>query len=701
MLAEKDEAKGPRPRPRLIVLMASFLVSRSTLFSVVCCIAGLIALLLLPVLAKNTYISENALMPGSANPVFSGQDVSEASRLVKDITEMRKMGKTTGIEIQRIIIQRMADVGAEVYYHKFQSQSNQFHPFRFFSCDSNSAVTESNSNTSYGLNTVGIIRAPRGDGKEAIVLVTPYNAEYVTLNDALSLGLGLSIFSHLSHVSWLAKDILWLAADSRYGEYPSVSAWLKDYHNPVFFSSENVDANIPRDRNFLNMQNKNMLNGRNVDVFKRAGTMAAALVFKVGEKMERDPRDTLTIYAEASNGQMPNLDLINVVHYLAVHRQGFRVNIGKLPSLVNSAWLNLVGQTLEWLGKLVKNLNPKWNFGISSVDYAEGAATVASSMYHQALGVPTGSHGAFRDYQVDAITFSFSSRLYLNNENTQSSFILRGGRLIEGVIRSVNNLLEKFHQSFFLYMMTAPNKFVSVGVYMIGFALLALPLPVVAASLFLNHKATGFTGTEEAKIAFGSWKWLHAAKTVLMIDLWALIASLMPYFISQMPNITSTESMLLWVALSVSILLVLYVILGSPYSHSGDVEWQTLKAVMIASVTIGLGLMSIINFATAQIGALLIVPMCLVVRPLRKHMQRALILRALSLVSNLVTVVIGFPPAALLLVKAFSEGFEGVGIGTVWEVAEFLWAWNSATYLYVFLVHLPCWVLYVHILLHP
>lgn len=33
-------------------------------FSVACCAAGIFALLLLPILAKNTYISENALMPG-------------------------------------------------------------------------------------------------------------------------------------------------------------------------------------------------------------------------------------------------------------------------------------------------------------------------------------------------------------------------------------------------------------------------------------------------------------------------------------------------------------------------------------------------------------------------------------------------------------------------------------------------------------
>ena len=33
-------------------------------YSVTCCIVGIVALLLLPALAKNTYISENALIPG-------------------------------------------------------------------------------------------------------------------------------------------------------------------------------------------------------------------------------------------------------------------------------------------------------------------------------------------------------------------------------------------------------------------------------------------------------------------------------------------------------------------------------------------------------------------------------------------------------------------------------------------------------------
>lgn len=50
-------------------------------------------------------------------------------------------------------------------------------------------------------------------------------------------------------------------------------------------------------------------------------------------------------------------------------------------------------------------------------------------------------------------------------------------------MRSVNNLLEKFHQSFFLYLLSSPSKFVSVGLYMIPLGLLLVTLPLGAAAL--------------------------------------------------------------------------------------------------------------------------------------------------------------------------------------------------------------------------
>ncbi|KAJ8627784.1 hypothetical protein MRB53_021091 [Persea americana] len=305
----------------------------------------------------------------------------------------------------------------------------------------------------------------------------------IELSDALSLGLGYSIFSLLSKVTWLAKDIVWLAAESRYGEYASVSAWLRDYHNHFFFrSSGKLHVDTCLADHVHHERHDSQVRGRKFDVFRRAGTMAAALVFKIVDKQEEAEKDTLSIHAESSNGQMPNLDLINIVHYLEVPRQGLRVKVETAFSLLHSAWLRVVGEMLEWVSIMAGNLNPHWRFGIPAADYVEGTATLASSMYYEALGVPTGSHGALRDYQIDAITLEISPKISLKNELAHSTFLLRGGRLIEGVVLSVNNLLEKFHQSFLLYFLTSSNKLVSV--YMIGFALLVLPLPVLAAALY-------------------------------------------------------------------------------------------------------------------------------------------------------------------------------------------------------------------------
>ncbi|KAK9271801.1 hypothetical protein L1049_002165 [Liquidambar formosana] len=480
------ESETPKPKPRPIVRLGIFIISHSFIVSVVCCTAGVLALLLLPVLAKNTYISENALMPGSANSMLSSQDVSEANRLMKDITGLNLKPAEAGIESPRLIAQYMLDLGAEVNYHKFHPQSNHFHPLHFFSSPDSEIIQDSLNCSSHGVSTVGIIRAPRGDGKEAIVLVTPYNSVNIDPADALSLGIAYSVFSLLARVTWLAKDIIWLAADSRYGEYAPVAAWLRDYHTSVFSGSGSLNAELCRESNILHKLEENPITERKIsDVFRRAGTMAAALVIKVADGKE-EVEDTLSIYAEASNGQMPNLDLINIVNYLAVHRQGLRVKVEKLWSLLDSKWLKVVGEIFEFLGNVAKSLNPQWKFGIPVSDYIEGTATLASSLYYQALGVPTGPHGAFRDYQVDAITLEISPRISLNNKARRNDFLLRGGRLIEGVIRSVNNLLEKFHQSFFLYLLTSPGKFVSVGVYMIAFALLIAPLPVIAASLYAD-----------------------------------------------------------------------------------------------------------------------------------------------------------------------------------------------------------------------
>ncbi|XP_017223037.1 uncharacterized protein LOC108199635 isoform X1 [Daucus carota subsp. sativus] len=697
-----------RVKPRPIIRIGLFIISHSTLVSIVCCVTGVLALLLLPVLAKSTYFSENALMPGSAKSMLSGKNVVEANRFVKELSSLGLKPPSTGIEIPKLIARRMADLGGEVSYHNFHPQSKYFHPLHFFSSPDPEMVRANYSCSSYGVNIVGIARAPRSDGKEAIVLVTPYNSTNISLGEAMSLGIAYSAFSLFTQVSWLAKDIIWVAADSRHGEYDSIVSWLRDYHSPSFGGLEKLNAKVCRE---------SLVTGSEVsDSFLRGGTMAAALVIKVADESELFDKDALSIYAEASNGQMPNLDLINVVNYLAVHGQSFYVKVDKLPSLLRSKWLKVLGKVIESLGKIARNLNPQWKFGIPVSEYVEGTATLASSLYNQALGVPTGLHGAFRDYQVDAVTLDILPKRSSYHKARRSEFLLHGARLVEGITRSVNNLLEKFHQSFFLYLLTSPSKFVSVGVYMIAFLLLIAPLPVVAASLYSdahkccpelkNKEVTSMDFVVERTLNSKSWRWLYAAKTVFVIHLWGFVVTVLPFFMSQIPGCSSTTSLLIWIASSGFSLILMHVLLGSPFltnsvPQSEGKEWLLLKSVTITAAFIGLCLMSVINFATAEIGALLTVPICLMARPLKRDLKVRSTKAFARAALNLFLLHIGFPVAAYFLVKGAFEGFDNISIGDFWYWVESLWVWNSATYIYICMAYTPCWVLCIHILLHP
>ncbi|PNX57239.1 glycosylphosphatidylinositol anchor attachment 1 [Trifolium pratense] len=63
-MAENENVTAKKPRVRPIVRLGIFLISHSNYVSLICFVSGIVALLLLPILAKNTYVSENALMPG-------------------------------------------------------------------------------------------------------------------------------------------------------------------------------------------------------------------------------------------------------------------------------------------------------------------------------------------------------------------------------------------------------------------------------------------------------------------------------------------------------------------------------------------------------------------------------------------------------------------------------------------------------------
>lgn len=62
---------------------------------------------------------------------------------------------------------------------------------------------------------------------------------------------------------------------------------------------------------------------------------------------------------------------------------------------------------------------------------------------------------------------------------------MKSRRLLEGMYRKLNNLLERLHQSYFFYLMSSLSHFVSIGYYMPAFGLLGV-------ILLLRVSSTGY-----------------------------------------------------------------------------------------------------------------------------------------------------------------------------------------------------------------
>lgn len=71
------------------------------------------------------------------------------------------------------------------------------------------------------------------------------------------------------------------------------------------------------------------------------------------------------------------------------------------------------------------------------------------------------------------------------------------GRVIESTFRSLNNLLEHLHQSFFFYLLMQSSRFVSIGTYLPSAMLVAVNFTIMAIFLWVK---SGSTASPEAKV---------------------------------------------------------------------------------------------------------------------------------------------------------------------------------------------------------
>ena len=113
-----------------------------------------------------------------------------------------------------------------------------------------------------------------------------------------------------------------------------------------------------------------------------------------------------------------------------------------------------------------------------SDSYKDRLQTMLKGMVSQGLGHASGPHSSFIPYHVDAIT------LQAVGQGWQDEMAM--GRVIESLFRSLNNLLEHFHQSFFFYLLVQSNRFVSIGTYLPSAMLVAVNFTITAIALWIR-----------------------------------------------------------------------------------------------------------------------------------------------------------------------------------------------------------------------
>lgn len=185
--------------------------------------------------------------------------------------------------------------------------------------------------------------------------------------------------------------------------------------------------------------------------------------------------ESLHIVYDGVNGQLPNLDLFNTAISIASGQMG-------------------IGTSLQEM----------WNHDDS---YWKRLETILRGMVKQGFGYATGAHSSFMPYHIDAIT------IQTKGDGWQDEMAL--GRTIESLCRSLNNLLEHLHQSFFFYLLMQANRFVSIGTYLPSAMLIAGNFTIMAIAVWLR---TGYYRKDRLKSSAIATSWDEKPATAIVVD---------------------------------------------------------------------------------------------------------------------------------------------------------------------------------------
>ncbi|KAM9235906.1 glycosylphosphatidylinositol anchor attachment 1 protein [Leptosomus discolor] len=425
-----------------------------------------------------------------------------------------------------------------------------------------------------GTNVYGILRAPRAASTEALVLSVPCS-EGPHNNQAV--GLMLALASYFRGQIYWAKDLIFLVNEH---DLLGMEAWLEAYHDV------------------------NLTEVRSSGAPGRAGAIQAAVALELSS----DVVTSFDVAAEGLNGQLPNLDLLNLFHAFC-QKNGLLCTIqGKLP---RSDWDSLPA-------------------------YARSLQTLLLMVLGQASGRPGGHHGLFLRYRIEAITLRG-----INSFRQYKYDMAAIGKTLEGMFRKLNNLLERLHQSYFFYLLPSLSRFVSIGLYMPAFGFLILVL-VLKISFF----GGGGWGVS-AKPALDLWMKLSKSEAGGAERLWdgdraaaeeprpgllALVppvlichaAGLALYFLPVLGQHVATQHFPVSESEAVVLTVIAIYVAGMALPHNthrvlagagSDRGWMTLKLLALLYLALQLGCLALLNFSLGFLLAATMVPAAAAVQP--------------------------------------------------------------------------------------
>ncbi|XP_068203128.1 glycosylphosphatidylinositol anchor attachment 1 protein [Palaemon carinicauda] len=580
-------------------------------------------------LNHGTYFSENALLPGLVQGDFEG-DTQVLQYLESLKLEAEK--HTTGMPYAWLVGQ-FTQLGLDTFTHNFTLN----YPL-------------GGGKVFKGKNVYGILRASRGSSTEAVVVSAPYRPPSSLLQGtAPSIALMLAMAHFFSEQVYWAKDLIFLVTEH---EHLGAQAWLQAYH---------------RTESGAGILDYGDLDGR-------AGAIQAAINLEIyGSQVSH-----IDVKVEGLNGQLPNLDLVNLIHRLCQRET-----------------------VLHTFKNRVDHPQPETFNG-----WYHQFKTLLAMIMSQATGVPTGNHGLFHRYGIAAVTLEGPAGQVRGRRMVSLQQL---GRVLEGVCRSLNNLLERFHQSFFFYLLPSTNRYISIGVYMPPFAMIAGGVLVKALALWYSTSCAAEEQAQNEKCKKKTdYGLLGCLPLVVTVHVLSVILGCAPGFMSSLGlriALQPEDSIFLGTSAFCISLFAFPYYFGRQMGLTNQ-SWEIVKIFALLELGVILFASAVYNFSLALIITVAYTPIALLSSPsptLKKRISKGLLLILIHPVVMLFLFVAmdsysnySDIPVHKFLWKSYVATKRALMYSIVDGMIYSNWVFHVATHCL-----LPVWLLFWQIVLYP